>query len=139
MSTSITIPSQSVTIPSQVVSIPVVGIVYQNSWLAQTASISTTTLFTPPSDGLYRLIAGGKMTSGSNLLNFTVDSISAGQQLYAFQNQGSFMVAPFGGAGVTWTYAISNDIFCQASVPITMSVGLTGSSTYDVYVTIEQL
>jgi hypothetical protein len=129
MDVSITIPAQTVTIPTQSVdvTIPAAQIVYQNSWLGLTSHLSSTTILTAPSDGLYRVSIGANVASGG-AVNFTLSCPDANS-----------IIGSFGYGNQTLqsgTYAV----FVPSGQSISLSsIIVSSSATYSLYVTIEQL
>jgi len=142
MSTSITIPAQSVTIPAQVVSIPVAGIVYQNSWLAQTTGFSNSSLYTIPSEGLFRVSAAVFVVgiSGNTSVNAVVSypvpstsSISWGHLTASALS--SLPNIPDATSGACGSFVGISGL----DVPLSVTVSGGTIDHYDLFVTIEQL
>lgn len=101
------------------------NIVYSNKWTGQTSAISSTTIFTPPAEGLYRITVGivTTGTAGVSTASVAVQPLGVGESNLA----GDF---PMGGAFV---------FVGENGTPITFSTTVGGSPTYDLYITIEQL
>lgn len=116
------------------------SIVYQNSWTGQTSSLSASTIFTPSSSGVYRISVALDVSGGGGG-DVEVDlwwnaSGGVGTDLCTFtyahratpDNNG---VTPAGNSYVA---------VLAASQVVKMQTVVSGSiSTYDFYVTIEQL
>lgn len=142
MNVDITIPAQSVTIPSQdvVVSIPAAQIVYQNSWLGQGyPGLSNLSIFSPSQPGLYRVTATIYGNPSGNAATIEITG--------TITNQGSETIGFDGNAGagppISQSSQSGTAVFTGfAGKPFVLSTSVSGQisqSTYDLYVTIEQL
>jgi hypothetical protein len=107
------------------------GIVYQHAWLGQTASVPSTTVFTPSVNGLFRATYSVLVSTGGSFSVITY--LSTGTQ--------------FGCSG-NWNTDVSNQnqstcVFVgQSGIPVTFYAnveGNIGSAHFDPYLTIEQL
>lgn len=119
------------------VCINVPSIVYQNSWLSQTSSIGSTNVYTPATDGLFRVSYGGKATiSSGSSLDVEIGWVGGGQFYQTDPISLNFGFAGEAGDAIFGGVSVS---FVSSGVPITFSAGHGGSNAYSVYVTIEQL
>lgn len=134
MNVDITIPAQSVTIPSQdvAVSVSAAQIVYQNSWLNQTAAIPSTNIFTSATEGLFRVTAGC-FAYGTGSFGVAGDLWypSLGGTQFSSGNNGS------GQENAAATFVFNPPL----GVPVLLLSTMIGGAVtyYDLYVTIEQL
>jgi len=106
-------------------------LVYSNGFLNQTSSIGTTALFTPSGEGFFRIsvYSDGNAGSGAGDAQANLTIVSAVGQNYTFGADG--------GAG---SGGLDTSIFhLNSSHAVSLTVTLTGTLTYNVYVTIEQL
>lgn len=150
MDVSITIPAQTITIPEETVdvTIPVAGIVYQNSWLSQTADIASIPIFTPSANGVFRVTIAGDIYGIANTNNGSV-VVDAGISYYPFlPNDVGYLNLTLnflGNPNKTYdTLGSSYIVFANANEPINFSSIISYNESarlnyYDVYVTIEQL
>jgi hypothetical protein len=134
MNVDITIPAQSVTIPSQDVTatIPAAQIVYQNSWLNQTASILATDIFTPSGEGIFRATAAAFAYGTTNC------GVDGNISYPAISEDFGSSYRPTGSPPQQNTpaeFAFGG----TAGVPVVISANPTNVTYYDLFVTIEQL
>ncbi len=123
--------SQRATLPRVVARVSLTG---------QTGSIDTTTLLTPPKDGLFRVSAYGVPTVLSTFgaiyfrLNWVDD---AGQeQCPYYGGEGCFVFYPYGITYGADTFLVR----AKAATPVTYSVFYDGSGAqYSLFITVEQL
>jgi hypothetical protein len=134
------------------------AIVAQVSVTGQTAAIPTTTLFTPASNGLYRISSYGVVTVPNGTfgqwdvqLNWTDDSgselCSNYQPCQLMEMWSDPVETHFGGAMGNQGSFVPNTttvVQVKAGVPVTYSVvadsnGNPTGSTYELYITVEQL
>jgi len=111
------------------------SIVYSNSWLGQTATIGSSTVFTTSATGLYRINIAGNATGVTNA--DIIGEIKYGSQ---FTLQGGapanycWSDPAYGPQGQTCTAEI------QSGQAVTFDTrNLVSGTTYDMYVTIEKL
>jgi hypothetical protein len=113
-------------------------IVAKQSWLAQSAALAATTIFTPTADGLFRVSAYIEVSVGSNRgpsaqMTWTDD--------HAAQNNSGLI----GGVDTAGNWTINGNYATRAfratnGNPIKIATTINaGSGTYDLYVVIEQL
>lgn len=99
-------------------------IVYSGSWLGKTAAIASTDIFTPGTEGLFRLSAS------------ILTSSPGGSSSVALQPMGE------GISNSSGAYPITSDfVFIGVSgAAISFSTSLSGmGTTYDLFITLEQL
>ena len=127
--------------------LPTPMIVAKGKLVNQTSPIPTTTIFTPPQDGLYRLTVYGTIvtadpTSGTFWDVIPVWSDDSGQQTASPFLEGSSNVqGPFETATDNWGGRIA-PFEAKAGTPIAYSVTQTGqpdNSVYSLYYTLERL
>lgn len=110
--------------------INVPSIVYQNSWLGQTSGISSTNIFTPIGEGLFRVTAGAFANTGR----------VSGDLFYPGPGTSSFSsVFNSGSSPQQQNIPISMVVAGTSGVPLQLDTSVVGSTTYDLFVTIEQL
>lgn len=115
-------------------------IVYSNSW-SQNTAIASTDLFTPTSDGMFRISVYGNQTSGpANLMSYALTWEDAvGTQ----EISGLVLGGGTGPADNTLTYecnAYSITVYATTAAAIALSTSVGGGSpSYNLYVEIEAL
>jgi hypothetical protein len=120
------------------------SIVYQNSWLEQTTGFSDSAIFTPSSDGLYRVSIGLYVVGSSGnpnvdaKLSFPANSTaSASWNTVSANVMTSSPVIPESSGG-----NVNVGVFVgKSGLDIPLSVVISGGTInhYDLYITIEQL
>lgn len=120
--------------------INVPSVVYSNSWTGQTSALSSTTLATPSSEGLYRLSIAGKATFGGSGGGLAVVPTWLGSGQSYGTSQGNYDFVDGGGAAVM-LFSSELVILGQSGVPISFSTVYEGPgpTSYDIFVTLEQL
>lgn len=105
-------------------------IVATSTFIDQTAAIGTTTLYTPPAAGLFRVSMYYMRQAGAGVnMNPTV----AWTDRYAGHSYNGNNIQ----TGVAFMTCF--DVQSEASQPITLACTITGSPTYSIYITIEHL
>ncbi len=108
----------------------VAQIVASQSFLSQTSAIAATTLLTPPSGKVYRISAYITVTAGSGSVSGKLRwTDNAGAQ---FNGNNNALNAP---SPSTPTLTI----FATSAGPITVETSISGTVTYDLLVTVEEL
>ena len=109
-------------------------IVYQNSWIGQTTSIPSTTVFTASSDGMYRVSVGttasGSYPPGGAVYSVAIEPVS-GQNVAPYDSISSSGIG--GQAGVT-VIALTSGQAIQFSATVSGSI-----ASYNAYVLVEKL
>ena len=105
------------------------AIVASQAWNGQTSALAQTAVFTPSASGLYRLTVYLSVESGSG---------GATPHFYWTDDAGS-QTRQFDPSNTSFPVSYSMLVKAASGDAISVSVGVTGTNTYDLYAVVESL